>query len=224
MLFRSGNIALSSTSPLLRTVRKETEAKRLALLGLNKAEGTNLVLTAKEATANFKTSTATLTDVNAKAVAKKAYKNLSTEESKLISLKDMEVIATNNLTESTVANAAAKIEEANANKMSYISLKDGHVLKNEEILQNELFIATENSATGAIEANTFAQHLNNGTLKVWIRNLAKSTANTLKQAGATALMTAKFLLLTPEGWAVSTVIGAIAIAAYDLFKIGRAHV
>ena len=215
---KKGNIALSSTSPLLRTVRKETEAKRLALLGLNKAEGTNLVLTAKEATANFKTSTATLTDANAKAVAKKAYKNLSTEESKLISLKDMEVIATNNLTESTVANAAAKIEEANANKMSYISLKDGHVLKNEEILQNELFIATENSATGAIEANTFAQHLNNGTLKVWIRNLAKSTANTLKQAGATALMTAKFLLLTPEGWAVSTVIGAIAIAAYDLFK------
>lgn len=215
---KKGNIALSSSSPLLRTVRKETEAKRLALLGLNKAESTNLVLTAKEATENFKTSTATLTDADTKIVAKRAYKNLSTEESKLISLKDMEVIATNNLTEATTANALAKIEEANANKMSYISLEDGHVLKNKEILQNELFIATENSATGAIEANTFAQHLNNGTLKVWIKNLAKSTANTLKQAGATALMTAKFLLLTPEGWAVSAVIGAIAISAYNLFK------
>ena len=214
---KKSNMALASSSPILRKVKKDTDAKKRALLGLNGAGKENIILTAEEATANFEVTTSTITETNAKKLAKKVYKDLSKEQTKLISLGEVEAIVTDNLTEATTANALATIEQANANKMSYISLEDGHVLKNEEIFTNELLAKSEKDCAKAIEGKTFAQRLDNGSLKGWIKNVSKSAKEMIKSAGAVALTTAKFLLLTPEGWAVSAMLLALGVSAHKAF-------
>ena len=186
------------------------ESRKLALLGINAEQEMNVALTEIGISETQK-------DNVVKNVSKRLYSQLNKEQRKKVTLEDLEVLAKSNLNRATAQKIDLQVAEAQSTSLCALATRESLEAEKLKIAEDILLAETETELTGAITANTFAQHLNAGTLNIWIRKTARATLEAIKNAGATALMTAKFLLLTPEGWAVTGVMAVLATTLYNVF-------
>lgn len=144
--------------------------------------------------------------------AKKIYSQLSVEQRKLTSLKEIETFVTGALNDVEAEN----VDITSLQALAKNKLSDEQLLNNKLLEEGSVAQAIENRAMKAsnesIAINTTEKRMNGSTTKRWIKDTLASAKASAKQAGATALMTAEYLAFTPQGWAVTLALGAITIA------------
>lgn len=199
------NIAANASNVTKRRSASIDKAKAKALAGLVIEENA-------EVEAIMTDTLAQEINNESKALAERIYAGLTKAQQNNISVTEIEAIATEEYN-TALAEKIALTEALGVSKSEQMPVTTAL------LAEEEIEAATITATNGAIAENAAIRGLANKGLKKWIANLGASIKKIVAEGAALAATTAEFLLLTPEGWAVTGAL--IAIGAATKALIGR---